>query len=170
MKKTYQTAMLAFATCMLMGSSAFAQDWRGHHDNGNHYGQQKQYDYDRWDGYGRDYRYNDRYDNRYDNHHVVYRQPVVVIQPRDRVVIRDYYGPVRYIRAPVVYHSGYALPYNVRYQNIPPRLLNRLQPVPVGYEYVRVDNNILLINDATRLRLRVVAIRLLCVTVRVRVP
>jgi len=146
MKKTYTTALLAFATCMTMGTSAFAQDWRGH-DNGNHYGNSHyQYNYNRWDNYGHDSRF---YGN--SNNHVVYRRPVVVIQPRDRVVIRDYYGPVRYVRAPIAYYSGYTLPYNVRYQRMPVGLLNRLQPVPVGYEYVRVDNNVLLINDATRL-------------------
>ena len=141
-------AMAAFATCMVLGSSAFADNWHGNNDNngrGNN---------------GRNNWHNSRnYDYRGDSHfngdtRVVYRRPpVVVIRPQDRVVIHDYYTNYRPVR-PIYqnsWRSGYYLPQYVTYQRISPRLLNRLQPIPVGYEYVQVDNNILLISDATRL-------------------
>ena len=154
MKKSNLLAIAAFATCMVMGGSAFADPGHGRdrdrHDNGNHYGHYKKYDnyrYDRWDNYGRDYRFNG-------NERVVYRRaPVVVIRPSDRVVIREYYHtyPVVYRPSRPAWQVGYALPRNVRYERIPTRLMHRLQPVPVGYEYVQVDGNVLLIQDATRL-------------------
>jgi|GEM_PF-4705454 len=149
--KSYLTALAAFATCMVIGGNAYADNNHGrdHRNNGSHYSQKHDHDrYDRWDNYGRNYHFNG-------TNRVVYRRPpVVVIRPADRVVIREYYSarPV-YYRPGNRQHwqPGYTLPRNVVYERIPAYLMHRLQPVPVGYEYVRVDGNILLIQDATRL-------------------
>lgn len=48
------------------------------------------------------------------------------------------------------YVVGEALPPDVVYYQVPQPLLVELQPVPVGYQYVQVDQNVLLINEATR--------------------
>lgn len=150
MNKRYLMLLTAFAVCLGSTSSAFADN---DHRRGHAYGHdKKEYWNKKWD--------KSRYD-RNDYHFngtrpIVYhpRQPVVVIHPRDRVAIRDYYAtrPVVYYRDRTpAYHIGYRLPHYVPYQRISPRLLGRLQPVPVGYEYVRVDNDVLLINSASRL-------------------
>jgi Ni/Co efflux regulator RcnB len=47
------------------------------------------------------------------------------------------------------YMIGQPLPAAIAYYPIPHDLLVQLEPVPVGYEYVRVDRDILLISEAT---------------------
>ncbi|HEY8963298.1 MAG TPA: RcnB family protein [Alphaproteobacteria bacterium] len=139
LNKKIITGLMAFATCMAIGSTSFADDWRGRdrdwHDN------------DRGRGH-----YNEKH---WDKHHGDYRRPVVVINNNDRVVIRDYYRyrPYQVVYRPVYqqWRAGYMLPRYVQYDPIPVRLQRRLAPIPVGYEYVRIDNNILLIEDASRL-------------------
>ena len=50
-----------------------------------------------------------------------------------------------------VYVVGQPLPPTVVYQPVPPVLVERLEPVPPGYGYVQVDNDVLLMNMADRL-------------------
>lgn len=48
------------------------------------------------------------------------------------------------------YTIGRPLPAGVYYEPLPPELLMRLEPVPYGYQYVRVDQDVLLIGEATK--------------------
>jgi hypothetical protein len=113
--------------------------------NDNRYPDRKDYgrDYKRWDHYGRDY-----------------RRPVVVnryapprhaIRDRDRVVIRNYvsrtWQPMRVSYAPR-YLIGAPLAYGVPYYAVPRDVLVQLAPVPYGYRYVRVDDDVLLLDAA----------------------
>ena len=45
---------------------------------------------------------------------------------------------------------GAALPATVAFYPLPPPLLAQLTPAPEGYQYVRVDNDILLLTTSTR--------------------
>ena len=102
-------------------------------------------------------------------------QPVRVIIPdRDRQVVYSYYRteyanprcppglarkgngclPPGQAYAPPprpVYVVGQPLPPTVVYQPVPPALIERLEPVPEGYGYVQVDNDVLLMDMANRL-------------------
>ena len=46
---------------------------------------------------------------------------------------------------------GRPLPREVYYEELPPTLLQQLSPAPVGYQYVRVANDILMMAVGTRL-------------------
>jgi hypothetical protein len=46
---------------------------------------------------------------------------------------------------------GQPLPPAVVYYPMPPVLMQQLAPVPPGYEYVRVDNDVLLMDMANRM-------------------
>ncbi len=72
---------------------------------------------------------------------------------RNIVVVRDYYAgwrpyPPGHARR---WQVGYPLPREVVYSELPPELLVRLEPMPYGHRYVRVDNDILTIVIATGL-------------------
>jgi Ni/Co efflux regulator RcnB len=66
-------------------------------------------------------------------------------------MLQDYY---RVHRLPPSYAKRYLigapLPSYVRYYPVPRDVLVRMRPVPRGYEYVRVDNDVLLISLLTR--------------------
>ncbi|MFY9287960.1 MAG: RcnB family protein [Alphaproteobacteria bacterium] len=47
------------------------------------------------------------------------------------------------------YHVGHVLPQDVVWEPIPQPLLVKLRPAPVGYRYVRVDTDVLLIAEAS---------------------
>ena len=47
------------------------------------------------------------------------------------------------------YVIGQPLPETIIYEPVPEELLMRLQPVPVGYRYVQVDNDVLLMAEAS---------------------
>ena len=49
------------------------------------------------------------------------------------------------------WHIGQPLPSNVQYYPLPPVIVSQLGQPPVGYEYVRVDNDVLLLATGTRL-------------------
>jgi Ni/Co efflux regulator RcnB len=49
------------------------------------------------------------------------------------------------------YTIGKRLPDTVQWRPIPRDLHARLKPVPVGYHYVQVDNDVLLMSEATKL-------------------
>jgi len=46
---------------------------------------------------------------------------------------------------------GQPLPSSIRYEPLPPALLGRLSPAPAGYQYVRVDNDVLMMAVGTRM-------------------
>ena len=50
-----------------------------------------------------------------------------------------------------MWNMGEPLPRQVAYYPLPRELYARLTPPPYGYQYVRVDNDILLMMTATRL-------------------
>jgi hypothetical protein len=97
-------------------------------------------------------------------------QPVRVVVPdRDRTIVYTYYrtefasgrcppglakkGNGCYPPGPPnrVWVVGRPLPPTVVYEPAPPVLVQQLEPVPPGYGYVRVDNDVLLMNMADRL-------------------
>lgn len=99
-----------------------------------------------------DYRFNG-------DHHSYRTRQVVHVEPRIRIVERDYHHvrhvypshPVRvYHTVPRRYLVGAPLPMAVTYVPVPYRLQARLVPAPRGYRYVRVDDDVLLISDITR--------------------
>lgn len=46
---------------------------------------------------------------------------------------------------------GQPLPQHVVYEQLPQVLVNQLTPLPMGYQYIRVDNDVLLFSTATRM-------------------
>ena len=104
----------------------------------------------------------------------VVNQPVRVVVPdRDRQVVYTYYRtefangrcppglakkgngclpPGQAFGQPRnVWVVGQPLPPTVVYQPVPPVLVERLEPVPPGYGYVQVDNDVLLMDMANRI-------------------
>jgi hypothetical protein len=95
----------------------------------------------------------------------------VVFTDRDRAIVYNYYRP-QYVTAPVrcppglakkgyscvppgqvvqrVWVIGQPLPPTVVYQPLPPPLLQQLPPPTPPYDYVRVDNDVLLMNMSNR--------------------
>ncbi len=134
------------------------------HGNNDYYGPGR-YEQDRgpgnhWHGDDHD---RDRHDGDHDR--VIYREApsrdrVIIVQERNRPVIRDYYqtrfrehcppgwakhgrcAPTRH----VTYVVGQQLPYDVVYEEVPSTVI--VERPPVGYRYVRVDDNVLLIDAA----------------------
>jgi hypothetical protein len=100
----------------------------------------------------------------------VVAQPVRVIAPdRDRTTVHTYYrtefasgrcppglarkgnGCLPPGQAAKLWVVGRPLPPAVVYEPLPPVLVQQLAPVPPGYEYVRVDNDILLMEMLNRM-------------------
>lgn len=48
------------------------------------------------------------------------------------------------------YRVGYPLPSDIEYEIVPGYILETLRPAPRGYQYVRVDKDVLLIGEATK--------------------
>ena len=101
---------------------------------------------------------------------VIVPQPVRVIVPdRDRTVVYTYYrtefaagrcppglarkgnGCLPPGQARKLWAVGQPLPPTVVYYPVPPVIVQQLAPVPPGYEYVQVDNDVLLMDMANRL-------------------
>jgi hypothetical protein len=91
---------------------------------------------------------------------------VVNIGGSDRTVIRQYIANTYYSNCPPGlakkhngclppgqakkrYIIGQPLPPSVIWEPVPAVLLGRLQPVPVGYQYVTVDKDVLLMSEAS---------------------
>ncbi|MCB9987513.1 MAG: DUF1236 domain-containing protein [Rhodospirillales bacterium] len=146
---------LAASTIIAFGATPAQADPHGYdHGRGNWHSDRHE-----WRG---DYHFND--DSRYRGGSGFYyydRAPMVVIGDSDRIIIGDYlkahYRPQpRGFNRP--YLVGAPLPRDVMYQPLPRNVLVRLRPVPSGYEYVRVDNDILLMAVATHKIVDAVAI------------
>jgi hypothetical protein len=104
---------------------------------------------------------------------VVIVQPVRVVVPdRDRAVVYQYYRtefsagrcppglvrkgngclpPGQANQAKKLYVIGQPLPPAVVHQPVPPAVVQQLAPVPPGYEYVRVDDDVLLMDMTNRM-------------------
>ena len=97
-------------------------------------------------------------------------QPIRVIVPdRDRAVVYQYYrteysagrcppglakkgnGCLPPGQAKKLWVIGQPLPPAVVYQPVPPVVVQQLAPVPPGYEYVRVDDDVLLMDMTNRM-------------------
>ncbi len=139
---------------MLILTLSYApKSWADKGGNGNGHGN-KHHGKDKHDDDDDDY----SYDN--DAHH-----GRVIINNYDRVVIREYIVEEHHSHCPPglakkhngclppgqakKYHIGQPLPEVVVWEPVPQPLLVRLQPVPQGYEYVQVDNDVLLISEAS---------------------
>jgi hypothetical protein len=101
---------------------------------------------------------------------VVVVQPVRVVVPdRDRRVVYQYYrsefsagrcppglakkgnGCLPPGQAKKLYVIGQPLPPAVVYERVPPAVVQQLAPVPPGYESVRVEDDVLLMDTANRM-------------------
>jgi hypothetical protein len=97
-------------------------------------------------------------------------QPVRVVVPdRDRTIVYQYYrseysagrcppglakkgnGCLPPGQAKKLWVIGQPLPPAVLYQPVPPAVVQQLAPVPPGYEYVRVDDDVLLMDMTNRM-------------------
>jgi hypothetical protein len=97
-------------------------------------------------------------------------QPVRVVVPdRDRAIVYQYYrtefsagrcppglakkgnGCLPPGQAKSLYVIGQPLPPSVVYEPLPAVVAQQLAPVPPGYEYVRVDDDVLLMDKANRM-------------------
>ncbi len=97
-------------------------------------------------------------------------QPIRVVVPdRDRVVVYQYYrsefsagrcppglakkgnGCLPPGQAKKLWVIGQPLPPAVVHQPVPPAVVQQLAPVPPGYEYVRVDDDVLLMDMTNRM-------------------
>lgn len=97
-------------------------------------------------------------------------QPVRVVVPdQDRAIVYQYYrsefsagrcppglakkgnGCLPPGQAKKLWVIGAPLPPAVVYQPVPPAVVQQLAPVPPGYEYVRVDDDVLLMDTANRM-------------------
>jgi hypothetical protein len=100
----------------------------------------------------------------------IVQQPVRVIVPdRDRTIVYTYYrtefgagrcppglakkgnGCQPPGQAGRLWVVGQPLPPTVVYYPLPPPLVQQLAPVPPGYEYVQVDNDVLLMDTVNRM-------------------
>ena len=148
------------AVSLIAGAPAFADNGRG---NNNH-----------WNNSNND---RNRYEHRetgYTNYNYernVGRPAMVKIYDNDRVILSRYvedryrndykkgwskhnhgrgnaYG--HYKQASRQYIVGYPLPHNVTYYSVPYEVRSHLRPTPIGYQYIRVDDDVLLMNTATK--------------------
>lgn len=133
--------------------------------------------YDKDDRRDRDYKYESR--SRYDDEHVHRDQHGNRIVYNDyfrdshRSAVHDYYD--REFRAghcppglakkrngcvppgqAKKWYVGRPLPSNVQYYPLPHEVVNYLGQPPAGYQYVRVDNDVLLLGTATRVVIDVI--------------
>jgi len=100
-------------------------------------------------------------------------QPVRVVVPdHDRAIVYQYYRseysagrcppglakkgngclpPGQAKQPPPLWVIGQPLPPTIVYERVPPTVVQQLAPVPPGYEYVRVDNDVLLMDMTNRM-------------------
>ncbi len=157
-----RTFTLATATilCAVLASPVWAKD-NGHgnsgkHGDGDNHGNNSAKGDDRGNGKG---------DDRGNGNSSA---PQFVIVDNDRRVVSTYYrdefsrgncppglakkdnGCLPPGQAKKMWVVGQPLPPQVVYYPLPPTLYSRLTPPPYGYEYVRVDDDVLLMQSASR--------------------
>jgi hypothetical protein len=144
--------LAAFIAPALIATPAAAEKGGNGHGNGNgkkNYAHERSYN-------GDDYRHSYYRDN----------DRVVVIIDSERDYIRDYIRTDYRRHCPPglakknngcqppgqakKYRVGYPLPDDVVYVPVPRDLLVHLSPVPAGYQYVKVDKDVLLIAEASK--------------------
>ena len=150
------TVLLALFTSNAFADRLFRTDSHNRHAEEHRPEKQLKQHY-KHDKYRDDRRYKD--DRR--RHAVQHR-----FHQNDRRLINDYYRdqqyrgkcprglakknnrcqPPRYAKK---WHKGQPLSKQVKYYKLPNRLHGRLQPVPRDYRYVRVDNDVLMIDTVT---------------------
>ncbi|MFZ4763166.1 MAG: hypothetical protein ACOYK8_10155 [Alphaproteobacteria bacterium] len=119
-----------------------------------------------WHHRHREYDDDDRGHYKHYKHYRHYKRPdVIVIDHSDRIIIQEY-ARQRYYRhcphglvetyhgcmAPAYYHRNYVIgrPLEARWEPLPRDLLYQLSPTPVGYRYVMVDRDVLLIAEGSK--------------------
>ena len=135
--KTLSLTTLAVLGALALPQDAFARDNNrdgNRHDNGRHYGWQKN-DHD-------DHRGNNDHWNR--NNYRVVRTPQIY----PRYVTPRYVYPNHYVYRPVVvYPRHYVGQRLVTYYPVPTHVRYRLAPVPRGYYYSYQDDNVFLVRQ-----------------------
>lgn len=150
------------AVSLLAGAPAFADNGRG---NGGDWGR----DDDR--GRGQNTYIYRNYDHQngghYNNQPSIGRTEIIKIYDNDRIILNNYiednyrrsdprgwdrhrHGYTSYYQTSRRYMIGYPLPNEVVYYSVPYEIRSHMRPVPVGYQYVRVDNDVLLMNMASK--------------------
>jgi Ni/Co efflux regulator RcnB len=142
MLKKFLTITIITAT-LTVGSAAYAKDNHKHGNNG------------RWKN---EY---SRQDHRKVDHRKKKEHPRAISRD-DRVIINNYYSSHYNYKKPRfnnyrVYSSGYRMPTHVRYSPLPYGLAKKLHHYH-NTEYVMVDNNVYLLDIATRLILDVITL------------
>lgn len=149
MKYTYLYLAAFIAPCLIATPAAAEKGGNGHGNGNKNYAHERHYNDD-------DSRYHSsRGDDR-----------VVVIIDSERDYIRDYIRTDYRRHCPPglakknngcqppgqakKYRVGYPLPDDVIYVPVPRDLLVHLSPVPSGYQYVKVDKDVLLIAEASK--------------------
>ena len=169
--KGSQKIILALASVAALVSGATSANADSGHGNGNGWGH----------GRGRNDTYIYRnYDHQESSRTNYYYQPnvgrpaVVRIYDNDRVILsryvedryhnqyndwnRHHHGYPSYRAPQRRYIVGYPLPDQVVFYSVPYDIRSRLRPTPIGYEYVRVDDDVLLMNQATKMIVDAVSI------------
>ena len=152
--KRFNTLKLTALT-LLLGSTfatttpAYADPGRGH-GNSNHHKSEEHYR--SYDNLKRDYSH-------------LHADNIIIIDSSDRTVLRRYLNDDYSKKCPpglakkqngcvppghAKYVIGKTLPRDVVYQPVPRYVLEQLGPVPAGYSYVRVDQDVLLIAEASK--------------------
>jgi hypothetical protein len=142
MKKSNFLTAIFLAITLLCSSVALA-DKHGHGHDG-----------DDNEGYHESHHHKDKHDNDRPEH--------IVIVSQNRDIIKqylyedyDYHCPPglrkkhRCYQPSVRYVIGQRLPESVRWEPLPTVVLQRIEPAPVGYQYVTVDKNVLLMSTAS---------------------
>ena len=114
------------------------------------------------EGHGHGWKHKSKH--KYERHYDDRDRNVIIINNSDRVVIREYINDDYYRHCPPglakkrngCIPPGHAKryvigePLIVAYQPVPAYVVERLEPVPYGYRYVRVDQDVLLISEASK--------------------
>lgn len=153
MSGTRKIILSAVAVLSLMTATpAFADNGHGKDKNKNAYEAQNKHN-------------KSNNDDRYDRNNS--RTSTVKIYDTDRTVLKHYVedtykkscppglakkhnGCTPPGQAKRRYIVGYPLPSNVTYYMVPHEVRSHLRPVPEGYQYVRVDDDVLLMNSTTK--------------------
>ncbi len=183
MKTVFKTVLLAVlaGSAIFGGGPAMADPRHGDREPDGRGGWSR-HDDRRDNDRGRDYRRDDyrlNGDRGWNDRRVVYAPvrpfPERPFQKRDVIIARGdrdvIYTYLRDNRGRGVYGSipggvyggrpylvGAPLPAGVAYYAVPRYVLSRMAPVPAGYRYVRVDNDVLLMAEAARLILDAVTL------------
>lgn len=148
------------ALSLMTGAPAFAENGRWSENNWNRNNSQNTYVY-------RNYDHQEVGRTNYNYQRNIGRPDRAEIYGNDRIILNQYvsdryrnsypnqwsrhhHGYPPYKQQERRYIIGYPLPNNVVYYTVPYEVRSRMRPVPIGYEYIRVDNDVLLMNAASK--------------------